>query len=182
MRTTGAAFLTSSAAVKARPICGRTPSAAKKSQSARAEPTRSASRGGSVIVAFPSVAPLRCSNECDCACQSRRSGREATSFVVPLWGSVCQTITRCDGSGNGSGWKTTLHRTLKIEVVAPMPSMSVSKAAKVKARERASARMAYRMSLTMEFMALSLLTQDCHRQRLHGAAHRQHDGENDYRG
>src|SRR6185503_2773779 len=42
------------------------------------------------------------------------------------------TVTSCSGLGNGNGRKTIECRTLKIALVAPMPSASVSTAAAVK--------------------------------------------------
>ena len=61
------------------------------------------------------------------SCTSIVGGR-----VRPLvWFTSC-TQTNCSGFGNGNGRKTMECRTLKIALVAPMPSARVSTAASVK--------------------------------------------------
>ena len=47
---------------------------------------------------------------------------------MPIPGAVCQTPTSVFGSSNGSGFSSTPRTTLKIAVLAPMPSASVKTA------------------------------------------------------
>ncbi len=60
---------------------------------------------------------------------------------------VCQSDTMRSGRGYGSGRSTTPYTTLKIAVVAPAPSASVSTATVVKLGWRNSERIATRRSV-----------------------------------
>ena len=61
-------------------------------------------------------------------------------------GAVCQSPTRRSASGNGSGFRSTLLTTLKMAVLAPIPSARVTSVASVKAGVRSRRRAAYRTS------------------------------------
>ena len=68
------------------------------------------------------------------------------SRVVPVLRSVSQTIISRSCSANGTRFNRTASTTLKMAVVAPIPSASVSTAAVVKPAFLPSMRVAYRMS------------------------------------
>src|SRR6185503_4790127 len=55
-------------------------------------------------------------------------------------GAVCQTPTRRSGSGNGRGLSSTLWITLKMAVLAPIPSARVISVARVNTGVRARRR------------------------------------------
>ena len=82
-----------------------------------------------------SVSPVQnaiCSNTRCCVCQSSKSGGVTDSCSIPFCGLRSHSITRCSGSGYGSGLSNTPLTTLKIAVFAPMPRASVKIASNVK--------------------------------------------------
>jgi hypothetical protein len=66
------------------------------------------------------------------------------SLGNPNPGAECQTPTSRSGSANGSGFSRTPRTTLKIAVLAPIPSASVSTATAVKSGARTSLRLTRR--------------------------------------
>ena len=54
------------------------------------------------------------------------SAQLPTENELPMSFHVVRTSRICPGSANGSGRKSTVYTTLKIAVVAPMQSASVS--------------------------------------------------------
>src|SRR5258708_31556630 len=72
-----------------------------------------------------------------------------TTFLeYPLVGCDSKTCTRRSGSGNGKGRSRTAFTTVKIAVLAPMPSASERTATAVKTGDRAKVRRAKRRSAT----------------------------------
>ena len=73
-------------------------------------------------------------------------------------GAVCHSPTSRSGSGKGSGFSRTPLTTLKMAVLAPMPSASVTSVARVKAGVRSRRRAACRTSRIRSNMGESFLT------------------------
>src|SRR5262245_41583516 len=66
----------------------------------------------------------------------------------------CQTLCKRSGSGNARGVKSVAFTTLNIVVLAPMPSVSVSKAVPAKPGCRIHNRTAYRTSAHTLFISI----------------------------
>ena len=78
-----------------------------------------------------SISPIR-SKEPAWRCQSRKFAGDTVKRVMPgkaSGGGVCQTNVRRSASGNGRGRSRTACTTLKMAVLAPMPSASTTMAA-----------------------------------------------------
>ena len=81
-----------------------------------------------------------------CARQSRKFGCEVANVGQPRSTLLSQMRTSRSGSAKGSGRNITALTTLKIAVLAPTPSASVTAATRVKPGLFRSARPAYRRS------------------------------------
>ena len=65
---------------------------------------------------------------------------EAGSFLILTPGAVSDTATSCPDFGNGSGFSSTLSRTLNTAVLAPMLIARVARVMVVKSGARNSRR------------------------------------------
>ncbi len=81
-----------------------------------------------------------------CARHASTSGYDATSCVSPLFVLVAQMRTSRSEAGKGSGRSSTALTTLKMAVLAPMPSPRVRTATIVKVGFRRSMRAPTRAS------------------------------------
>ena len=64
-------------------------------------------------------------NDCACARQSRKFAGDTLKLVQPRERLFSLTITSCSGRSYGSGFSSSAWVTVKIAVLAPMPSASV---------------------------------------------------------
>lgn len=144
--STPSASEASSSERNVRPSTGVTPSiGSSRDVTASAAARVGSAPSGVSVTSVGTRASRRSSRRLRCR-KSWRSGQEAGSWLVPLERSVSHTITSRCGSGNGTGRMSTASTTLKIAVVMPMPSASVTRLAMVNAGHRASMRAAWRRS------------------------------------
>ena len=136
----------SSALPKSRPACGETPSVRRYCAPISSPRMRSGSPSAPVrLYSRPENRAWR-SNACCCFSNIRYFGYDQTiSRNVPgasSSGLVRWTSIRRSGSANGSGFSSSPFTSVKIAVLAPMPSASVVMAISVKTGAFSSVRMA----------------------------------------
>jgi hypothetical protein len=118
-----------------RPSAGRTRSTSKKAALTAAPSRRTASPWPVSVIPVESSAENR-SSVFDCFSMSRKFWGDSHAIDLPF--QSASTWTRRSASGNGSGRSSTAFTTLKIALVAPIPSASVSAATSVKPGDCAS--------------------------------------------
>ena len=120
-----------SAAVKSRPRTVCAPSIERKFVVTRRPVTCSGSPPP-VIVPVPTSSRPISSKDWLCSRQSRKFGADGPSRWIPSLRSVSQTIAVRSEPGKGNERSSTELTTLKIAVLAPMPSPRTSSATSVK--------------------------------------------------
>ena len=145
---------TESASVNHRPMRGPTPSVGRKP----GVRTPTVGRIGGVVSTLNSAARYapRLLNDWLFFSSSRTSGMDIQNWSKPRLGNVVVTYSSCSAFGYGSGRRSTPLTTLKIAVLAPMPSASVRTVSAANPGWRLRPRRAYRRSFFRLSMKASM--------------------------
>ena len=158
----------SSPATNARPRIGTAPNTVKISALPFVAGTCSA-WPPAMIAAVPEVIAVIDSNVRDWLAQSTKFAGATENVGQPRCRLFSNRMTRRSLCGNGNGCSTTALTTLKMAVVAPMPSASVSRATAVKLGCCRSNRSAYRRSCPELVMNLDAKRYACQLSREPGS-------------